>query len=96
MYSNLLLLLKNKKMKIRKNIAISDSGFVFNPSSGDSYTVNEIGMYIIKLMKENINIEEIVDKVSEEYVCDKTTVEKDVYDFMKLIESYKLNENEEQ
>ena len=45
-------------MKIKKNIAISDSGFIFNPSTGESFTVNPIGVEIITLLKE--------DKVKED------------------------------
>ena len=33
-------------MKIKTNIALSDSGFLFNPSTGDSYSVNPIGQEI--------------------------------------------------
>jgi hypothetical protein len=39
-------------MKLKKDIAISDSGFLFNPSSGDSYSLNPIGVEILKLMQE--------------------------------------------
>lgn len=81
-------------MKIKKNIAISESGFIFNPSSGDSFTVNSVGMEIIKLLKENFSSEDIITKISEDYMCDKSTIERDIYDFMKLLESYKMNENE--
>ena len=40
-------------MQINKNIAISDSGFVFNPSTGDSFSTNQVGLEIIRLLKEN-------------------------------------------
>ena len=42
-------------MKLKKNIAISETGFIFNPSSGDSYSTNPIGLEIINLMKNNKN-----------------------------------------
>jgi hypothetical protein len=77
-------------MKIKKNIALSDSGFIFNPSSGDSYSINPIGVKILQLLKEDKTEEEIIQRITEEYMIDKDTVEKDLYDFKNMLKSYKL------
>jgi len=42
-------------MKIRKNIAVNDTGFVFDSSTGKPFTVNEVGLEIIKLMQEGLS-----------------------------------------
>lgn len=90
--------LRNQKieiMKIRKNIAISDSGFIFNPSTGDSFSVNPIGLEIIKLLKEEKSGDDIKKHLLKTYSVDESTVEKDYYDFLKMLEANKLNaENE--
>jgi len=39
-------------MNIKKNIALSDSGFIFNPSTGESFSMNPIGLEIITMLKE--------------------------------------------
>ena len=77
-------------MKIRKNIALSDSGFLFNPSTGDSYSVNPTGQRIIRLFQDEKSEEEVIKSVVDEYMIDKDTVEKDVYDFKNMLKSYKL------
>jgi hypothetical protein len=77
-------------MKIKKNIALSDSGFIFNPSSGDSYSINPIGNKILQFMKDDKTEEEIIQLITEEYMIDKDTVEKDLYDFKNMLKSYKL------
>ena len=41
-------------MQLRKNIAISETGFVFNPTTGDSYSINEVGREILAYLKENV------------------------------------------
>lgn len=79
-------------MQVRKNIAISDSGFLFNPSSGDSYSVNPIGQEIIQLLQEDKPEQEIIDHILNEYMIDKNTVEKDLYDFLSMLKNYKLAE----
>lgn len=82
-------------MKIKKNIAISDSGFIFNPSTGDSFSVNPIGLEIIKLLKDEKPAYEIKKHILKIYSVDEATVEKDFYDFLKMLEQNKLSaENE--
>mgnify|MGYP006186444269 CR=1 FL=1 len=79
-------------MKVRKNIAISDSGFLFNPSTGDSYSVNPIGQEIIQFLQEEKSELEIIEYLLNEYMIDKNTIEKDLYDFLNMLKTNKLAE----
>jgi hypothetical protein len=81
-------------MRLRKNIAISDSGFLFNPSTGDSYSVNPVGMEIIRLLQAEKSKEAIMQMVMSEYICDEATFEKDYYDFTTMLRNHKLLDNE--
>ena len=83
-------------MKLKRNIAISDSGFVFNPSTGDSFSTNPIGGEIIRMLQEQREMAEIKGLVLESYQTDEATFEKDYYDFIKLLEQYKLVQADEQ
>jgi hypothetical protein len=83
-------------MKILKNIALSDTGFVFNPSTGDSFSVNPIGLSILKDFKDGKSEADIKKKLLSEYQTDRETIEKDLYDFMKMIEQLHLTEYHEQ
>ena len=77
-------------MKLKKDIALSDSGFLFNPSSGDSYSLNPIGVEILKLMQDEKPDDEIVNKLLQDFDMDKDTIEKDLYDFKAMLTSHKL------
>ncbi len=81
-------------MIIKKNIALSDTGFVFNPSTGDSFSVNPIGLEILKMLKENKPEEEIKKHLLGKYATDRDTVEKDYYDFTKMLEQVKLTDTD--
>ena len=35
-----------------ERLAISDEGFIFDPESGNSYTVNGTALFILRLLKE--------------------------------------------
>lgn len=79
-------------MKLKKNIATSESGFIFNPGNGDSFSVNEIGAEIINLMKEERSKSEIIKTISSKYETEKNQVEKDLEDFISILVSYNLLE----
>lgn len=79
-------------MKIKKNVALSDSGFLFNSSTGDSYSVNPTGQFILNLLQEDRSEETIIKAVIDEFAIDKDTIEKDLYDFKNFLQSYKLVE----
>ncbi|KAF5080112.1 Coenzyme PQQ synthesis protein D [anaerobic digester metagenome] len=81
-------------MDIRKNIAVSENGFIFNPLTGDSFSVNQTGVFILRKMKEGDSNEDIMKALQEEYELDTYTAEKDLYDFLSLLKSYQLIENE--
>ena len=80
-------------MKLKKNIAISESGFVFDPSTGDSYSLNPVGLDIISLLKESKNDDEIVRDLQKKYDADKPTIDKNFHDFMDMLKQYNLMEN---
>ncbi|MCF8297163.1 MAG: PqqD family protein [Saprospiraceae bacterium] len=80
-------------MKIKKNVAISDSGFVFNPESGESFTVNPIGVELFNLLKEGKEFDEIKSHIIENYNTDEATVERDYNDFIGILKNYQLIEN---
>ena len=78
-------------MKI-KDLAISDTGFVFNPYTGESFTVNAVGFKIMQLLKNDVSTEEIVSQITEEFDLSKEQAEKDVQDFIYMLDKYGLLE----
>jgi len=79
-------------MKLKKNIATSESGFIFNPGNGDSFSVNDIGAEIISLMKEDKSQEEIIEAVATKYDTERSQVERDLEDFVSVLVSFNLIE----
>ena len=79
-------------MKLKKNIATSEAGFIFNPGTGDSFSVNNIGAEILTLFKENKSMKEIIENISLKYEVEKSQLEKDLDDFISQLFSYNLLE----
>lgn len=79
-------------MKLKKNIATSGEGFIFNPGTGDSFTTNEVGAEIIALLKEDKKMDEIIQILSEKYDVDANQFEKDLDDFAAQLKDYSILE----
>lgn len=80
-------------MRLRKNIAVSDSGFIFNPGTGDSFSTNPIGIKIINMLKEQKDDEAIKTAIVEEYNVEVASFEMDFNDFMNMLKTYQLTES---
>lgn len=72
-------------MKFNSKIAISDTGFIFDPTTGESFSVNPIGLEIIKLIKEGKSIDEIRTFLLEKYEVTVTVLSKILDEFIMTL-----------
>lgn len=77
-------------MKIKKSLAISDTGFVFDPSTGDSYTLNPTALEIIQLLKKDHSPEQISEIITQKYDVDESAFERYFYDFIGMLRQMQL------
>ena len=82
-------------MRLKKNIALSESGFVFDPSTGDSYSLNEQAREIIHLLKDGLDLESISAHMTEMYDIDKVSFEKYYFDFVGMLKQFRLIDEDE-
>ena len=82
-------------MKIKSNIAVSETGFVFDPTSGESYSINPVGQEILHQLKDGKSIEEISTMITGEYEIDAGSFEKYYYDFIGMLRQFQLIEEDE-
>ncbi len=73
-----------------KNLAISDTGFIFDPFSGKTFTVNEIGMVIIQSLKNGEDVAFIQNKILEEFDTTLDQLERDISDFLIQLKEQSL------
>lgn len=77
-------------MNINKNVAVSDSGFVFNPTTGESFSANPIGTEIIEMLKQGKSQDEIKESILENYITEQDIIDKDIFEFFELLKQYSL------
>jgi len=68
-----------------KRLAVSESGFVFDPASGHNFTVNATGLVILRLLLKYQRLEQIIDVLQEEYDAQARDIERDVVEFVSAL-----------
>lgn len=82
-------------MRIKRNIAVSETGFVFDPTSGESYSINREGQEIMSLLKKGKDPEQISEIMCTEYEIDPASFEKYFYDFIGMLRQFQLIDGDE-
>jgi len=73
-----------------KDIAISDSGFIFDPYSGATFNTNETGRFILQLLKEGNGIDAIQSGIRNHFKTSEEDLRSDIYEFINLLKEAQL------
>jgi len=79
-------------MRIKKNIATSENGFIFNPATGDSFSGNALASEIILAMKSGTDAEQIKQSILQKYEVRADQLERDWEDWMIQLKEANLLE----
>lgn len=71
-------------------LALNDEGFVFDPSSGDSYVLNETGLFIVRALRDGKAHAEVVEAVAAAYEVESAEAERDVSDLTERLQTFGL------
>jgi len=71
-----------------QRLAISESGFVFDPASGHNFTVNETGLSILRLLQKDNQLASLIEKLASDYEVSPRVLERDVLEFAGLLRDY--------
>jgi PqqD family protein of HPr-rel-A system len=66
-----------------RELALSDSGFVFDPMTGHTFTVNPSGLQILRWLKDGVALEEMPQRLASEFELEPgEDPARDVQDFL--------------
>lgn len=63
-----------------KNLALSETGFLFDPATGNTYTLNESAVVILKALKDGKNPTDIAGALTAEFEVSAPQAHEDVSD----------------
>ncbi len=77
-------------MKLKKNIATSEAGFIFNPATGDSFAANTLAANIVARVREGLDEGAIKADILARYDVAPGQLEKDWDDLLAQLREYNL------
>jgi hypothetical protein len=66
-------------------MAASDNGFVFDPVSGNSFTLNPTGLDLFRIFLRHRVLKEVLAEVGAEYEVRLPEVERDILEFAAVL-----------
>lgn len=81
-------------MKLRSNLAISESGFVFDAGTGESFSLNPTGYTILELLRQGKSDSEVKAWILEHYSVEPADLERLYFDFLRSLQQYGFFEND--
>jgi hypothetical protein len=81
-------------MQLKKNIATSEAGFVFNPATGDSFAASSLGAEVLRLLQAGHDLAAIQAQLLERYDVPAPQLQRDLDDFVFQLASYQLLDGE--
>jgi len=72
-------------LDVLNRLAVSESGFVFDPASGHNFTVNETGLVLLRLLLKEQRLDLILETLSNEFDADLREIERDVIEFASAL-----------
>lgn len=68
-----------------KNIAISEAGLIFDPSTGSIFTSNATGILILMALKAGKEAAQIKESLVEDFEVESIKAEMDLQDFLNQL-----------
>lgn len=73
-----------------KELAISETGLLFDPSTGYMFTSNAVGVLILSALRDNKDVQEIKELVLKVHEADEDAVDRDLFEFLNQLMSFGL------
>lgn len=71
-----------------KELAISETGLIFDPSSGFIYTANPVALAVLEALRKGEDRSDISSFLIQRYDVEAAVIERDLFDFFKQLSDY--------
>ncbi len=68
-----------------KRLAVSESGFIFDPVSGLSFTLSLTALFLLEQMRQGQNQEQLLTAIQHHYEVEPHEAERDLHGFIKAL-----------
>jgi PqqD family protein of HPr-rel-A system len=73
-----------------KHLAVSETGFVFDPTSGATFTVNPTGLVVLQALREELPLDAVVARLCDRFEHASAEARDEVLDFVQSLRQHAL------
>jgi PqqD family protein of HPr-rel-A system len=77
-------------MQRLRSLALNPDGFVFDPTTGESFTLNATGLTLLEGLREGASPLELVGRLTEAFDVPERDASRDVDDFLDHLRALRL------
>jgi len=68
-----------------KDLAVSETGFVFDPYSGATFSLNASALCLLRGLKEGLGPDELIARLEESFDVTDADLSRDIDEFLELL-----------
>jgi PqqD family protein of HPr-rel-A system len=68
-----------------KDLAVSETGFVFDPYSGATFSLNASALCLLRGLKEGLDRDELIARLEESFDVTEADLSRDIDEFLELL-----------
>jgi len=77
---------------LKTEVTVTESGFLFDHSTGLTYSLNPTGHFIFQQLQEGKTVGDILGQITEEFTVNEDTARKDLEDYFRQLREMGLIE----
>ncbi len=77
-------------MQRLRSLALNPDGFAFDPTTGESYTLNDSGLTLLEGLREELTHAQLTGRLIERFEVSAEDAARDVDDFLDLLRAFRL------
>jgi len=77
-----------------RRLAVSETGFIFDPGTGMTYHVNVTGRFLLQQLQAGLSLDRIEHALQEAFEVDGEDLERDIVEFVHMLRENELTRNE--
>ena len=77
-------------MQRLRRLALNPDGFAFDPTTGESFTLNPSGLLIVEGLREGLTHDELTGRLAERFEVSPEEASRDLADFTDHLRAFRL------
>ncbi len=72
------------------DLALSPTGFLFDPRTGSTFTVNATGAAVLEALRDGGGLQEVVDRLAERFAIADADLRRDALEYVRVLRDHGL------